>query len=159
MLQIDSYLEIAKSAALLAGAYIKDQQNKDLEILLNEGRDIKLQVDIDAEKIIKDHIVAKSSFPILAEESGASNQLNEFYWVVDPLDGTSNFLRNIPISCVSIALMSNIGNLGARSEIRRPYSATKATLGQASPLLSCRCTCSAQIPTRAVAYRLMLLFC
>ncbi|MDB2370064.1 inositol monophosphatase [Gammaproteobacteria bacterium] len=108
MLQIDSYLEIAKSAALLAGAYIKEQQNKDLEILLNEGRDIKLQVDIDAEKIIKDHIVAKSSFPILAEESGASNQLNEFYWVVDPLDGTSNFLRNIPISCVSIALMSNI---------------------------------------------------
>ena len=108
MLKIDSYLEIAKSAALLAGAYIKDQQNKDLEILLNEGRDIKLQVDVDAEKIIKDYIVAKSSFPILAEESGASNQLNEFYWVVDPLDGTSNFLRNIPISCVSIALMKNI---------------------------------------------------
>ena len=108
MLKIDSYLEIAKSAALLAGAYIKDQQNKDLEILLNEGRDIKLQVDVDAEKIIKDHIVAKSSFPILAEESGASNQLNEFYWVVDPLDGTSNFLRNIPISCISIALMKNI---------------------------------------------------
>jgi myo-inositol-1(or 4)-monophosphatase len=108
MLKIDSYLEIAKSAALLAGAYIKDQQNKDLEILLNEDRDIKLQVDVDAEKIIKDHIVAKSSFPILAEESGASNQLNEFYWVVDPLDGTSNFLRNIPISCVSFALMKNI---------------------------------------------------
>ena len=108
MLKIDSYLEIAKSAALLAGAYIKDQQNKDLEILLNEGRDIKLQVDVDAEKIIEDHIVAKSSFPILAEESGASSQLNEFYWVVDPLDGTSNFLRNIPISCVSIALMKNI---------------------------------------------------
>ena len=108
MLQVDSYLEIAKSAALLAGAYIKDQQNKDLEILLNEGRDIKLQVDVDAEKIIKDYIVAKSSFPILAEESGASSKLNEFYWVVDPLDGSSNFLRNIPISCVSIALMNNI---------------------------------------------------
>ena len=45
MLQLDPYLEIAKSAAFLAGAYIKDQQNKDLEILLNEGRDIKLQID------------------------------------------------------------------------------------------------------------------
>jgi myo-inositol-1(or 4)-monophosphatase len=108
MLQIDSYIDIAKSAALLAGTYIKDQQNKDLEILLNEGRDIKLKVDVDAEKIIKDHLVAESSFPILAEESGASNELNEFYWVVDPLDGTSNFLRNIPISCVSIALMKDI---------------------------------------------------
>ena len=108
MLQLDPCLEIAKSAALLAGAYIKDQQNKDLEILLNEGRDIKLQVDVDAEKIIKNHLVTKSSFPILAEESGASNQLNEFYWVVDPLDGTSNFLRNIPISCVSISLMQGL---------------------------------------------------
>ena len=108
MLQLDSCLEIAKSAAFLAGAYIKDQQNKDLEILLNEGRDIKLQIDVDAEKIIKDHLIAKSSFPILAEESGASNDLNEFYCVVDPLDGTSNFLRNIPISCVSIALMKDI---------------------------------------------------
>jgi myo-inositol-1(or 4)-monophosphatase len=108
MLQLDPCLEIAKSAALLAGAYIKDQQNKDLEILLNEGRDIKLQIDVDAEKIIKDHLIAESSFPILAEESGASNELNDFYWVVDPLDGTSNFLRNIPISCVSIALMQDI---------------------------------------------------
>ena len=111
MLQLDSCLEIAKSAAFLAGAYIKDQQNKDLEILLNEGRDIKLQVDVDAEKIIKDYLISESSFPILAEESGASNELNElneFYWVVDPLDGTSNFLRNIPISCVSIALMKDI---------------------------------------------------
>jgi len=49
-----------------------------------------------------------SSFPILAEESGISEKLGEIYWVVDPLDGTSNFLRNIPISCVSIALMSDI---------------------------------------------------
>ena len=108
MLKLDPCLEIAKSAALLAGAYIKDQQIKDLEILFNDGRDIKLQIDIDAEKIIKDHLVDKSSFPILAEESGASNELNELYWAVDPLDGTSNFLRNIPISCVSIALMKDI---------------------------------------------------
>ena len=76
MLKLDPCLEIAKSAALLAGAYIKDQQIKDLEILFNDGRDIKLQIDIDAEKIIKDHLVDKSSFPILAEESGASNELN-----------------------------------------------------------------------------------
>jgi myo-inositol-1(or 4)-monophosphatase len=108
MLQLDSCLEIAKSAALLAGKYIKNKQNKDLEILFSEGRDIKLQVDVDAEKIIKDHLLAKSSFPILAEESGASDELNDFFWVVDPLDGTSNFLRNIPISCVSIALMKDI---------------------------------------------------
>ena len=108
MLQLDSCLEIAKSAALMAGKYIKDQQNQDLEILLNEGRDIKLQIDVDTENIIKEYISLHSSFPILAEESGLSEELGKFYWVVDPLDGTSNFLRKIPISCVSIALMSDI---------------------------------------------------
>lgn len=107
MPELDSCLEIAKSAALLAGKYIKDKQNEDLEILLNEGRDIKLQVDVDAEKIIKDYLGSNSFFPILAEESGISEKLGKFYWVVDPLDGTSNFLRNIPISCVSIALMND----------------------------------------------------
>jgi myo-inositol-1(or 4)-monophosphatase len=43
----------------------------------------------------------------LGEETGITDELDEYFWVVDPLDGTSNFLRGIPISCVSIALMHN----------------------------------------------------
>ena len=66
------------------------------------------KIDIDAEEIIKEHITKKSSLPILAEESGKSGDLDEFFWVVDPLDGTSNFLNNIPISCVSISLMHGL---------------------------------------------------
>ena len=108
MSDLDSCLQIAKSAALLAGDYLKEQQTKNLKILSNKARDLKLQIDIDAEEIIKEHITQKSSLPILAEESGKSGDLDEFFWVVDPLDGTSNFLRNIPISCVSISLMQGL---------------------------------------------------
>ena len=108
MSDLDSLLEIAKSAALIAGDYLKERQTKNLKILSNKARDLKLQIDIDAEEIIKEHITQKNSFPILAEESGTSGELDEFFWVVDPLDGTSNFLRNIPISCVSIALMQGL---------------------------------------------------
>ena len=108
MLDLDSCLQIAKSAALLAGDYLKEQQTKNLKILSNNARDLKLQIDIDAEEIIKEYITQKSSLPILAEESGKSGDLDEFFWVVDPLDGTSNFLRNIPISCVSISLMRDL---------------------------------------------------
>ncbi len=108
MLDLDSCLQIAKSAALLAGNYLKEQQAKNLKILSNKARDLKLQIDIDAEEIIKEHITQKSSLPILAEESGMSGQRDGFFWVVDPLDGTSNFLRNIPISCVSISLMQGL---------------------------------------------------
>jgi myo-inositol-1(or 4)-monophosphatase len=105
MPDLDSCLEIAKSATLLAGNFLKEQQDTNLKILTNKARDLKLQIDIDAEEIIKEHITANSSLPILAEESGKSGSLDDFFWVVDPLDGTSNFLRNIPISCVSIALV------------------------------------------------------
>jgi myo-inositol-1(or 4)-monophosphatase len=108
MLDLDSCLQIAKSAALLAGNYLKEQQAKNLKILSNKARDLKLQIDIDAEEIIKEHITQKSSLPILAEESGMSGEHDGFFWVVDPLDGTSNFLRNIPISCVSISLMQGL---------------------------------------------------
>ena len=108
MSDLDSCLQIAKSAALLAGDYLKEQQAKNLKILSNKGRDLKLQIDIDAEEIIKEHITKKSSLPILAEESGMNGSLDDFFWVVDPLDGTSNFLRNIPISCVSISLMQGL---------------------------------------------------
>ena len=108
MLELDICLEIAKSAALKAGKYLLENQGKELKILLNQGRDIKLQLDIDTEQLIKDSLRSQSAFSILGEETGLSSDVGEFYWVVDPLDGTSNFLRDIPISCVSIALMQDL---------------------------------------------------
>jgi myo-inositol-1(or 4)-monophosphatase len=100
-------MEVAKSSALKGGKYLLENQSKEQKILFNQGRDIKLQLDVDTEKLIKNTLSSQSSFSILGEETGLSNDVGEFYWVVDPLDGTSNFLRNIPISCVSIALMQS----------------------------------------------------
>ena len=108
MLELDAWLEIAKSAALKGGKYLLENQGKELKILFNQGRDIKLQLDIDTEQLIKDSLKSQSTFSILGEETGLTNDVGEFYWVVDPLDGTSNFLRDIPISCVSIALMQDL---------------------------------------------------
>jgi myo-inositol-1(or 4)-monophosphatase len=107
MLELGAWLEIAKSAALKGGKYLLKNQGKELKILLNQGRDIKLQLDTDTEQLIKNSLSSQSAFSILGEETGFSDDVGEFYWVVDPLDGTSNFLRDIPISCVSIALMQN----------------------------------------------------
>ena len=104
MPDLDSCLEIAKSATLLAGNFLKEQQESNLKILANKARDLKLQIDIDAEEIIKEYITTNSSLPILAEESGKSGSLDDYFWVVDPLDGTSNFLHGIPHWAISIAL-------------------------------------------------------
>ncbi|MEM7002942.1 MAG: inositol monophosphatase family protein [Pseudomonadota bacterium] len=68
--------------------------------------DFVSDVDRRAEEIIIGAI--KHAFPdhgILAEESGTSTTDSEFTWVIDPLDGTLNFLQGVPHFAVSIAVM------------------------------------------------------
>jgi len=101
-------LNIAKKAAYEAGSFLRKNKNNLNKILSSTNKDIKLQADIEAEKIIKNLIRRDSDFGILAEESGMSSE--EAYknlWVVDPLDGTANYSRNIPLCCVSIAMLSD----------------------------------------------------
>ena len=100
-------LEIAKEAALKAGKFlIKNKSVLNIE-LSSTNRDIKLKADVTAENIIKEILSKDTSYPILAEESVSSiDILSDTYWVVDPLDGTANYQRDIPICCVSIALIS-----------------------------------------------------
>ena len=108
MLDLPNLLEIAKDAALIAGKHLQKNQNEDLQILLNAGRDVKLKIDQDTEELIKKEITSRSNLPILGEESGYSEELGDIFWVIDPLDGTSNYLRNIPISCVAIAVIHKL---------------------------------------------------
>ena len=102
-------LETAKKAALAAGQILLEQKNNLNKAIFSSNTDIKLEADIVAEKLIKEILTDETSFPILAEESGqSSDQLSDIFWVVDPLDGTANYSRNIPICCVSIALIKNM---------------------------------------------------
>jgi myo-inositol-1(or 4)-monophosphatase len=102
-------LETAKKAALAAGKILIEQKNNLNKSIFSSNTDIKLEADIVAEKLIKEILTNETSFPILAEESGqSSDQLTDIFWVVDPLDGTANYSRNIPICCVSIALIKNM---------------------------------------------------
>ena len=109
MTDILNNLEIAKKAAHEAGNILlnlKAELNKENT---SSGKDIKLKADIEVEKLIKEYLLSKSDIPILGEETGTSvSNLGKTFWVVDPLDGTANYSRNIPICCVSIALISNL---------------------------------------------------
>jgi myo-inositol-1(or 4)-monophosphatase len=107
-INLENELKIAKLAALEAGHILKSKKiNLNVETFSSE-RDIKLQADTAAENLIKKIIQDRSKIPILAEESGKSSKnLGDIFWVIDPLDGTANYSRNIPICCVSIALIKN----------------------------------------------------
>ena len=102
-------LSYAVEAALNAGKYLlKNKSN--LNVRIESGpKDTKLQADVEAENLIKQSISCISKYPILAEESGKSvENLGDIFWVIDPLDGTANFSRDIPICCVSIGLVCNM---------------------------------------------------
>ncbi len=96
-------------AARLAGNVLLRNINK-LEALnvVQKGRmDYASEVDGDAEKvIIKELKRAYPGYGILGEEGGVQGSGRQM-WVIDPLDGTSNYLHGFPHYCVSIALVEN----------------------------------------------------
>ena len=96
-------------AARLAGNVLLRNINK-LEALnvVQKGRmDYASEVDADAEKVIvKELKRAYPEYGIFGEEGGIQGE-NRMMWVIDPLDGTSNYLRGFPHYCVSIALVEN----------------------------------------------------
>src|SRR6185369_10609451 len=70
--------------------------------------DLVTEFDKRSEEVIISSI--QQNFPehsILAEESGHNNTISEYQWVIDPLDGTTNFAHGIPVFSVSIALLKN----------------------------------------------------
>lgn len=100
-------LNIAIRAAYAAGDIIA-RYSKDLEKLQVEVKshnDFVSQVDKEAENIIIQSI--RKSYPkhhILAEESGEVIGSEEYQWIIDPLDGTTNFLHGFPQYSVSIGI-------------------------------------------------------
>jgi myo-inositol-1(or 4)-monophosphatase len=100
-------VNVAVKAARRAGRVIvQGSQNLDaLTIRHKSLNDLVSEVDRTSEQAIID--VLQTAYPdhaILAEESGASGD-SEFVWVIDPLDGTTNFLHGFQQYCVSIALV------------------------------------------------------
>jgi myo-inositol-1(or 4)-monophosphatase len=102
-------LNIAIKAARAAGAII-NRAALDLEVLKVGSKgpnDYVSEVDRAAEAAIIDILLeAYPDHGILAEESGRErgNRTSEFVWIIDPLDGTTNFLHGFPVYAVSIAL-------------------------------------------------------
>jgi myo-inositol-1(or 4)-monophosphatase len=99
-------LDLALKAALAAGRVLKAEFGAGSNIRSESQKDIKLEADVHAETIILEHLRAASPHPILSEEAGPDAEFSRqgYHWVVDPLDGTFNFSRGIPLWCVSIGL-------------------------------------------------------
>ena len=108
-------LALAERAARAAGRFLAASPRRDAVLVAETARDIKIQADRAAEDRIVDILVGGSRIPIVAEERSADAPVppsGGLRWIVDPLDGTMNYLQGIPFCCVSVALWSGEEPLG-----------------------------------------------
>lgn len=101
-------LNVMKKAARKAGrSLVKDfQEVENLQVSRKGAGDFVSKADIAAEKILKDELMgARPTYGWLAEEGGETpGEDPTRRWIVDPLDGTTNFLHGLPHWAISIAL-------------------------------------------------------
>lgn len=99
---LNKIIEIAREA----GKHIRDAFGNQISVeFKTDESNIVTNVDKAAEEIIKGFI--SKEYPdhaIIAEESGNSNTGSDYTWIIDPIDGTTNFAHNLPIFAVSIGI-------------------------------------------------------
>jgi myo-inositol-1(or 4)-monophosphatase len=98
-------LEAAMSAAGEAGGVLREGFGWQHSIKYKGEVDIVTEVDEQAERVIREILLgAFPSYGMLAEEGGRLSGEEDARWIVDPLDGTTNYAHGLPIFAVSIAL-------------------------------------------------------
>ncbi|KKU27283.1 MAG: Inositol monophosphatase family protein [Candidatus Magasanikbacteria bacterium GW2011_GWA2_46_17] len=103
-----SMLKIAIKAARAGGAVLKKYFNNldSFEYKNKQGTDLVTKADRESEDIIKKILLDKyPNHGFWGEETGKENIKKEYVWLVDPLDGTSNYILGIPMFSVSIGLL------------------------------------------------------
>jgi myo-inositol-1(or 4)-monophosphatase len=104
--RMENFLKIAEKAAREAGDFLTERFSKRLFIEKKGKVNLVTDADRKAEDLIKKIIL--SEFPdhcFKAEEGSESSGNTPYLWLVDPLDGTTNFAHGFPVWCVSIALL------------------------------------------------------
>jgi myo-inositol-1(or 4)-monophosphatase len=104
--QLSNYLNVALEAAQIGGKAIKDSFGMSTHITMKGDVEIQTSVDLKSEKVIIDTIRKHfRDHNIISEERGRLDQGSSYTWIIDPLDGTSNFVVGIPQISVCITLV------------------------------------------------------
>jgi len=102
------FLKVAKDAALKAGKMLRENFDEAREVSFKGEINLVTHFDSLSQNLIHKHI--SSRFPehdFLAEEGLSREKGAEYHWLIDPLDGTTNFAHKFPVFCISIGLERN----------------------------------------------------
>jgi len=108
-IECEAYLELASQVARSAAAALCPGQ--DARVVADACRDVKIEADLKLHRLIAERLAGETPYPVLSEEGDglqASGSVPGHRWIIDPLDGSLNFSRGIPLSCISIALWRGI---------------------------------------------------
>jgi len=114
MNDISNYLDIAIDVVRAGSSEFNQNILKYKKLEENFGKEVKLIADRELNSVMLQKLKKLSSFNILSEENDEKvlNQ-NDYNWILDPLDGSFNYLRGIPLYCISLGLwMGNEPILG-----------------------------------------------
>jgi len=104
-MDIDKFIQVGTEAARGAGLLIRERFNTDFAVTHKGAINLVTEVDLAAEEFIVSRI--RKDFPkhsILAEEGHSRAPRDSISWIIDPLDGTTNFAHGYPVFSVSIGL-------------------------------------------------------
>lgn len=102
---LQDMLVVAQNAARAAGTFQKQKWATEFQVEFKSEINLVTEVDKMSEQMIIDAIVAQyPDHDVLAEEGFGKRKDSIYKWIIDPLDGTTNFAHGYPLWCVSIAL-------------------------------------------------------
>ena len=105
MLELSHYLNSAVKAVNTSADMIKNNFESKHTITHKGTVDLVTEIDLASEKIIKEELAKTCpEIKFFGEESGGENWKNGNFWIVDPIDGTTNFANRLPHFSISIAL-------------------------------------------------------
>ncbi len=123
---LDQLIDIAHGAGAVLLRYYGKLNVADADRKGGRRRDLVSAADLEAERWILDRIPEGDA--VLAEESGRRDSDSERLWVVDPLDGTVNFLHGLPVWGVSIAVVEHgelVAGVVHAPMLRMTFAATR----------------------------------
>ncbi len=154
--QLSALLAVSGDACRSTTGILEAERRGPGAPISQHGRDVKLEADLLSEAMIRSVLARDADYPVFGEEGGwgGAAATEGVHWVVDPLDGSFNFYRGVPLYAVTVALCQG-GGAARRSLLGGVYDPVREELVTGGPGLGVFLN-GEPVPARVGAARQML---